>query len=433
MPFGPRKLRYAFSGQTLTLFGGVYLLHQFLNRIRLKRLLAKKVHFSQRNNDYSVSEMVLSLIYPMMLGLERIEATHLLRHNGVFQYLTGLPAYPNPTTLRRFLMRMAPLALPKLRRLHDRLLGQMLLRSVHRTRLIFDLDSTVLVLYGKQEHARVGYNPRKRGRPSYHPLLCFEGHTKDFWHGELRPGDTHTKTGTLDLLAACFAKLPPWAKIVFIRADKGFYDHKIIEWLEAKRARFVIVARLTPPIKRKLSGLRYTIRPSGIATAEFHYQPHGWSHPYRFVVIRRPKPEEPTEQLSLFPIGRYVYQVFVTNLDLQPINVWKFYNQRAAIELIIKELKGDYPLAKIPTQHWSANEAYFHLLLLAYNLINWFKHLCLPPSFQTMKLSTIRTRLLLIPGELVRVGNRPLLKLPANFLHRKTWDSAMNKIKMLII
>lgn len=431
MPFGHRKLRYAFTGQTLTHFGGVYLLHRFLNGLHLRRLLADHVRFSQRNNSYTVSQMLLALIYPMMLGLQRIEASHLLRRNGVFQSLTGLPAYPNPTTLRRFLMRMAPRALPQLRKLHDRLLGQMLLRSVRSTRFIFDLDSTVLVLYGKQQQAKIGYNPRKPGRPSYHPLLCFEGHTKDFWHGELRPGDTHTKTGTIQLLAACFAKLPPWARSVFIRADKGFYDHKIIEWLEDRRARFVIVARLTPPIKRKLSGLRYMTRSSGVATAEFYYQPHGWLHPYRFVVIRRPQPEDPTEQLSLFPIGRYVYQVFVTNLNLKPIHVWRFYNQRAAVELIIKELKGDYPLAKIPTKHWLANEAYFHLLLLAYNLINWFKRLCLPPQFQRMTLQTLHTQLLLIPAELVRTGNRPLLKLPSNFLHQKAWNYAIKKIKML--
>lgn len=431
MPFGPRKLRYAFTGQTLTHFGGVYLLHRFLTCLRLKRLIANHVRFMQRNNSYSVSEMVLALIYPMMLGLQRIEATHLLRRNGVFQYLTGLPVYPNPTTLRRFLLRMAPQALPKLRKLHNWLLGQMLWVAVHRTRFIFDLDSTVLVLYGKQEQAKVGYNPHKPGRPSYHPLLCFEGHSRDFWHGELRAGDTHTKTGTIDLLVACFAKLPPWVRTVFIRADKGFYDHKIVEWLEAKKARFVIVARLTPPIKRKLSGLRYTIRSSGIATAEFHYQPHGWQKSYRFVIIRRPKPEDPTEQLSLFPIGRYVYQVFVTNLNLKPINVWRFYNQRAAVELIIKELKSDYPLGKIPTKYFSANEAYFHLLLLAYNLINWFKRLCLPVEFQRMTLQTLHTQLLLIPGELVRPNNRPLLKLPSNFLHQKAWNYAIKKIQLL--
>ncbi|MFN3467673.1 MAG: hypothetical protein ACK4WF_08240, partial [Candidatus Brocadiales bacterium] len=56
----------------------------------------------------------------------RIETAHLLKLNGVFQYLTGLPTYPNPTTLRCFLLRMAPMALPKLRRLHDRLLSAMI-------------------------------------------------------------------------------------------------------------------------------------------------------------------------------------------------------------------------------------------------------------------------------------------------------------------
>lgn len=191
------------------------------------------------------------------------------------------------------------------------------------------------------------------------------------------------------------------------------------------------MARLTPPIKRKLSGLRYTPLPSGIATAEFPYQPHGWSHPSRFVVIRRPRPAAPTDQLSLFPVGRYVYQVLVTNLPLQPINLWRLYNARAAVELIIKELKGDYPLAKIPTQQFRANEAYFHLLLLSYNLINWFKRLCLPDHFRPMTLRTLRAQLLLVPGELVRVDNHPILKLPSNFLHLEAWDHAMRTIKHL--
>jgi hypothetical protein len=34
--------------------------------------------------------------------------------------------------------------------------------------VIFDIDSTVLVVYGHQEQARIGYNPIKRGGPSYH-------------------------------------------------------------------------------------------------------------------------------------------------------------------------------------------------------------------------------------------------------------------------
>jgi hypothetical protein len=433
MPFGPKNLKISFSGKNVTHFGGVYLLHLFFRRIKLKALLSKKVFFAQRNNHYTISEVILALVYPIALGFGRIETTHLLRHNGVFQYLTGLPTYPDPQTLRRFLLRMAPLSLPRLRRLHDKLLSSMIRKPSPPTRIIFDMDSTVLVLYGKQEMANIGYNPKKRGRPSYHPLVCFNGITKDYWHGELRPGDAHTAAGVLDFLKASFAKVPSSVKVIIIRADKGFYDHKTIEYLESKNALFVIVARLTPPIKRKMVGLSYRPYSSGIETAEFRHSVKAGHKEYRFVVIRRPVPEDPSEQLTLFTLGKYSYQVIVTNLELLPLNAWKFYNGRAAVELIIKELKGHYPLAKIPTKHFAANEAYFHILLFSYNLINWFKRFCLPADIQSMTLNTLRSRLLLIPGVLVKSDNRPTLKLPANFWYRQAFEYAIKKIDRLKI
>jgi hypothetical protein len=431
MPRGPRKLLVTFGSRSLTHYGGAYLLHRFFSRIGLKKALTQEARVVQRNNRYSVGEMLLALLYPMILGLERIETTHLLRQNGVFQYLTGLPSYPDATTLRRFLLRVAPTALPKLRTLHDRFLLRMITRSRPPSRLIFDVDSTVLVVYGKQEQARIGYNPIKRGRPSYRPLLCFEGQSKDFWHGELRPGDAHSASGTLDLLTACFAKIPAGVRSVIVRADKGFFDHALVEWLEAHRARFVIVARLTGPIKRKLGHLRYTSPSRGVEVAEFRYQPTRWPRPYRFVVIRRPQPEEPTAQLTLFKLGKYHYQVLVTNLPFQPLNLWRFYNDRAGIELLIKQLKGDYALRSIPTRHFFANETYFHLLLLAYNLVNWFKRLCLPVSFQNATLQTLRHRILLMPAQLRRTDNRPRLVLPASGPREEAWKFALHQIKML--
>ncbi|TAJ97325.1 IS1380 family transposase [bacterium] len=431
MPKGPRKLTIAFGNETLTHYGGTYLLHRFLTQIGFKNAVAMHVRLIQRNNRYTVGEILLALLYPMILGLERIETTYLLQPNGVFRYLSGLPTYPNPSTLRRFLLRLAPQALPRLRRLHDRFLAQMTVKPHLPSRLIFDLDSTVLVLYGKQEEARVGYNPIKHGRPSYHPLLCFEGQTKDFWHGELRPGDVHTSSGVLELLKACFAKIPAGVRYVIIRADKGFYDHKTIEWLEERKAHFVIVAKLTRPIKRKLAHLPYAHVSLGVEAAEFRYQPTRWPHPYRFVVIRRPQPEEPNEQLTLFKLGKYHYQVLVTNLHLQPLNLWRFYNGRAGVERIIRELKGDYPLGKIPTRHFFANEAYFHLLLLAYNLVNWFKRLCLPEEFQTATLQTLRNRILLMPAQLLRTDNRPRLAMPPSGPREAAWKYALHKIEKL--
>lgn len=428
MPRGPRKLAIEFGAASLTHYGGVYLLHRFLSRSGFKDAVARQVRLPQRNNRYTVGELLLALLYPIILGLERIETTWLLQQNGVFQYLTGLPSYPNPSTLRRFLLRLAPAALPELRRLHDRFAVQMRARSRRPTRLVFDLDSTVVVVYGNQEHARVGYNPRKRGRPSYHPLLCFEGQTKDFWHGELRPGDVPSARGILTFLPACFAKVPPGVRAVIVRGDKGFYDHKTIEWLEEHRARFIIVAKLTQPIKRRLAHLQYVPVSQGVEAAEFRYQPIGWPQPYRFIAIRRPVLEEATDQLTLFQLGQYTYQVFVTNLPLRPLNLWRFYNGRAGVERIIRALKGDYPLGKIPSRHFAANEAYFHLLLIAYNVVNWFKRLCLPPELQSATLETLRQRVLLMPAQLRRTGNRPRLALPARGPQAMAWRYALQKI-----
>lgn len=429
MAKGPRKLRIGFDSPALTHYGGVYLLHRFLSRTGFKRALAQNIQLAQRNNRYSVGEMLLALLYPMVLGLERIETAQLLRQNGVFQYLTGLPSYPDATSLRRFLLRAAPTALPKLRALHDRFLHRFTVRPRPPTRIIFDVDSTVLVVYGKREQARIGYNPIKRGRPSYHPLLCFEGQSRDFWHGELRPGDVYTAAGVVDLLQACFAQLPAGVRSIIVRADKGFYDHTLVEWLEAHQAGFVIVAKLFGPIKRRLAHLRYTEPSSGVEVAEFLYQPIRWPRAFRFVVIRRPQPEELSEQLTLLKLGRYHYQVLVTNLTLRPLNLWRFYNDRAGIELLIRQLKGDYAIGSIPTRHFFANETYFHLLLLAYNLINWFKRLCLPPEFQNATLQTLRQQIFLTPAQLVHTGNQWRLNLPPSGNRESAWTHALRAIE----
>ena len=389
---GFRRLRVAFTGDYLTRFGDAFLLHLFVQRLRLRQRLTDEVRFPQRNNAYSSAEMLLALLYPIVLGLERIETTELLQHNGVFQTFTGLPTYPDPTSLRRFLRWFAARRLPKFRRLHDRPLARMCQRPQPLRRVLFNLDSTLLTLCGHQEKARRSYNPCKRGQPSYHPLVCFEGQTRDFWHGELRPGGIHTATGAVWLLRACIAKVPATVRQIRVRADAGFFDYKIVRTIEEHRGEFVIVARLTLPLKRLVTGLAHTEIGRDLAVAERRYQPHGWPQSYRFVVVHKIMPEEESPQTTLFTSGRYSYHAFVANFRIWPVAVYRSYNDRAAVELIIKELKADYPLAKIPTAHFAANEAYFHLLLFGYNLMNWWKRLCLPPAYHTMTLGTLRPR-----------------------------------------
>ena len=95
------------------------------------------------------------------------------------------------------------------------------------------------------------------------------------------------------------------------------------------------------------------------------------------------------------------------------------------------EYKGDYAVGSLPTRQFFANETYFHLLLLAYNLVNWFKRLCLPPAFQNATLQTLRHRILLIPAQLRRTENRPRLILPASGPGEAAWKYAIDRIHRL--
>ncbi len=408
MPRGPKNLRITFDAEALTHYGGAVLIHHFLQRLGLRTALWRLVRFRQRNNRYRISETVLAVLYPVILGMERLGFTESLRHNGVFQYLTGLPGYPDATSLRRFLRRFSRVGRVAFLKLHDRYRRAML--ASLRRHPILDLDGTVLTVYGHQQMAEVSYNPRKRGRPSYHAIFCFEGHTRDCLEGALHPGKTHVLKVIRPIIEQALRRLPK-GKPFRVRADGAFYDGLFRTWLEEHRARYVISARVTSPVKHRLSGLRYRQVRRDVWTAEFRYCPQGWQRPARFIVIRRPVPEEPSAQLHLFKMEGHTYQVLVTNLRWAPLTVWRFYNDRSRAELIIRELKAAYALNKIPMQDFGGTEVFFQLVLLAYDLLTWFKRLCAPPSLQRATMQRLRRQLFLAPAHLARPQGRPVLRL----------------------
>ena len=428
---GAKKVRVAFSAGQLTHFGGVYLLHQFLQQLRLRTLLSRKLQIHERNNHFSTTERLLALLYPMILGLDKIELTALLGTNGVFQYLTGLPRVPNPTTLRRFLIANADILLPKLRSAHNDLRAHFLTLPDLRSSCWLDFDSTARTLYGNQEGASKGYNLHHPGKKSYHPLICTEAHLQDCLGGELRHGNAHTAEGVNAMLNIILAILPSSVRTIPIHADAGFYDSDFIQKLCDNLVEFAVVAHMTAPLKHRVPALRYTKIDSVYSAAEFQYQPHGWKQKHRFVVLREQLTDKRDAQLTLFKMRAYAYHIIVTNLSLTSSGVFAFYEDRSGMERTVRTLKEDYPFGTAPTGSFAANALYAELSLLAYNIVIWFRRLCLPDDWQSYTVQTLRHRLLLIPGVFTRTGNRPVLKLPKNNPHQKTFLCAQSRIKKL--
>ena len=410
MRYSPRNIRIAFDHKGLTHFGGIYFFHEFLRVLQFRNFLATHLAYPRRNNRYHLSQMILALVYPIVLGLDRLETASFLRSNGTFQYLTGLPSFPDPQTLRRFLLHAPDSFWEQMHRVNDRLLQTFIHLPGRRSRLIFDLDSTVVTVFGKQEDAAVGYNPRYRGKRSYDPLLCMEANSSYLWDAELRPGNAGTWDGSIEVLDTCFANVPPDIREVRVRGDAGFGFDPVFVALEARPAQYAVVARLTQAFKRLLPGLTYQAVNRNWEMAEFEHRLHGWPKARRFVVARRFIQAEEAET-TLFAMGRYIYRAWVTNLSLTPAGIWHFYDGRAAIETRIRELREDFALRKIPTKSFAANALYLEIVRLAYNLVTAFQRSCLEESWQSLTLQKLRYKLFLIPGELTRPQNRPVLRL----------------------
>src|SRR6266581_2416004 len=133
---------------------------------------------------------------------------------------------------------------------------------------------------------------------------------------------------------------------------------------------------MTSGLRRSLPGLKYDSVNSDWEMADFEHCPHGWPHARRFCVARRFIPNDDTET-TLFSLGRHVYRVWVTNMNLTPSGIWHFYDGRAAMEPRIGELRENFALRKIPSRSFAANALYLEIIRLAYNLVTAFQRTCL--------------------------------------------------------
>ncbi len=441
MPKGPRKFHFAFEKSGLTRFGGLSLFQSFCKAFAIRRFLQTWVRWPDYGHrDFHPADLFLAHVFSIVAGLGRIENTQSLIHNGLIPPLLGMNDFPHRDTLRTFLRRSGPASLRSLQAAHDKVRGELFRRLGLLYSATVDVDTTSLLTYGSQEGVARGYIPKRRHtQSSYAPILSSEGRSGLSLGAELRAGNVHATVGTGEFLQQVLHKLPSSlaASRTRLRLDGAFYDRKIIAPLENQGFRHVVVARLYPPLKKRMVSARYHEFARGWEAAEFTYTPWQWQQEHRFVAVRRPVSIEPQEiQLRLFTFQRYTYhRVLVTNLDLTPPAVWRFYCDRGFQELLIREFKDSYPLSQIPTRSFGANATYLETILWAYDLVLAFQMLCLPPEVQHWNLSTLRRELWWLPAEWVRRGHRNLLVLPAKYPRQDLFaqiQGAASRVRPLI-
>ena len=376
--------------------------------------------------------MLVSLLYGMFLGYPRPSQMEVLATDKVFQKIAGLVSFPVQSTISRFLDGLKVVVARQIAVLNF----DLLLKFREGFRAFFsitlDLDSHVSPVYGRQQRAGRGYNPKKKGRRSYHPLFCFIGETRDYLAGLLRSGKHHTSYQAIPFLKGILKKLPAHIQKIRLRADSGFFSVDFLKFLVKRSIEFYVVVPLQPWIQKKIWGIKdWKDIGWGVEVSELEYV-LAKEITLRLVVIRKrvKKGESPKKQLKLLAMEEvlYDYQVIVTNGLLVAEEVWRFYNQRACCENFIKEGIYGLGLDKVISHHYAGNYAYFELLMLGYNLMNFFKEGVLHQEKVKRMIQTIRERLFLIPARLIKTAGRWILKQERSWFYRVEYEEALARL-----
>jgi len=428
-----KRVKEEFTGNNLTRFGGSGLIRRFFNRHTIRQLIDSRVIVEgRRKSKYSTGLIFVSCLYGIFLGYSRPYQMEILSADKVFQKLVGLFSFPVQSTISRFLSCVRVSVAKQIASLNFDLLMKFRKGFEGFESITLDLDSHVMPVYGNQQRAGFGYNPKKKGRKSYHPLLCFVGETRDYIGGVFRNGKHHSSYNAVGFVKKLVKKLPGYKKQIRLRADSGFFSRDMIQFLISKPIEFYIVVPMQPWVQSKIRHMgQWQTIGSNVETGLCPYVVTK-DVTLTMVVVRQKvkKEHKPRKQLKLLNTTEisYDYQVILTNSDKQPQEVWRFYNNRACCENFIKEGIYGLGLDKVVSHNYAGNCTWFELLMLGYNLMNFFKEEVLNQKKTKNMIHTIRDSLFVIPGRLISSSRQWILKLEKTWAYRQDYEQALDRI-----
>ena len=152
--------------------------------------------------------------------------------------------------------------------------------------------------------------------------------------------------------------------------------------ISVKKLHIWLVSLTIPPEKKVDYAVVY---------GEFMYQAASWPYERRVVC----KVEKPEKQMT------YLYTFIVTNMDLFPEYLIRFYCKRGLMENFIKESKSGFDFASVSSHTRIVNANRLQIHALAYNIFNWFKRLALSVNMCKQRIDTVHLKLLKIDAKAI--------------------------------
>jgi hypothetical protein len=422
------SLKVDFQGSRVTSDGGLVLVRELDERLGFGELIPRHLVDSRgKNTQLPLADLLRQSVYSRLAGYEDLNDAARLSQDPTFRLIGSKKIWERGAALTSRLQSFETELLTQA----DNLAGLAALNRelVARAetidpplRVVLDMDSTEIRVYGQQEQS--AYNGHFESM-CYHPLLLFnrEG---DCLAAKLRPGNVHSAEGWEELLLPEIAHQQQHGKEVVFRADAAFAKPELYAALEARDVKYAIRLPANDNLQRNITELlrRPVGRPSYkpvVRFKSFLYQAASWK------TARRVVAKVEFHCGELFPRVGFI----VTNLTASNRVVVRFYNKRGTAEQWIKEGKQAVKMTRLSCHRFQANEVRLWLSLLAYNLGNLWRRLALPGRIGNWSLTSLQQRLVKTGGRLIKHARYYWLLLAESHLTRRLFTGMLRKITAL--
>jgi hypothetical protein len=390
-----RDILLKFDGDDLSKYGlfplfAWYLVDYVQLLKRLKPLTVKRKRnnvnpVKRRTPKFTEAQLSIGIICIILLGIQRLrKINRLLKTETQIANLIGLERFFDQVTAHRFLNEFQLWHLRQLERVADELckeFGEAFRQDI----VVLDIDSTThSVESRKREKAVVGYNKKNPGKPCYQWSV-------GFIRGEavahkLYKGNTTCKDHLKDTLELVTKKIPQPVSIV--RLDGGYLSAELLDDIVKKNLSVVMGARYDwvmaqkpniDPDKWKPYDEKTMIYDLGMASVTSTVK-----REYRIILVV--KEQEPFKGDLRKKVKKVRYAI-VENLPLrlEAFALYQFYCGRQTIENFFKEVKNPFNAGKMPSEKFRGCEAYLQFVVIAYNLLQWFKKNFSPRNGNSIK------------------------------------------------
>jgi len=328
-----------------------------------------------------------------------------------------------PENISRFLNNFSFKTTQMLREINFKTFKK-LLKNKNLKEIVIDIDSRAVNVEGNQEGAVKGYNPGNKGNNCYNILMAFCDELKAYITGFMRSGNAYTANGAAEMIKEITAHLRDEVDNIVFRMDSGYFSEEIIEVIEQAGYQYVIKAKEYSKLLDK------AYDNAADKWEDYGYQkqamfvnmkPDKWDKTRRFVVVRELKPEEERKQVSLLESEDYAHAIYVMNTKWELDNTINFYEKRGNCENYIKETKYDLNIGSLKMKSFWANEAFFQIMMLVYNIFLLFKKDRLPINEYRQWILTFRFKYVFLAGKIIKTARQTILKLLEGYPYKEVF------------